>query len=89
MITIRKPNEIYEINGQIQNGTFHGRWHFSFDQYRDPDYMRFGTLCGSSTTTHSLLALYGRCTRTGRSKLSPTAPAESSAMQMKTVKAGC
>jgi quercetin 2,3-dioxygenase len=44
MITIRKPNEIYEINGQIQKGSFNGRWHFSFDQYRDPDYMHFGTL---------------------------------------------
>lgn len=44
MITIRKPGEIYQAEGEIENGTFHGRWHFSFDQYYDPENIHFGTL---------------------------------------------
>lgn len=44
MITTRKPEDIYHAEGDIQNGTFHGRWHFSFDEYNDPEYMQFGTL---------------------------------------------
>ncbi|MBS1128255.1 MAG: Pirin domain protein [Nitrospirae bacterium] len=44
MIVIRKPGEIYQIEGEIQNGTFHGRWHFSFGDYYDPSFERFGTL---------------------------------------------
>lgn len=44
MIALRKANEIYEARGQIENGTFKGRWHFSFDIYEDPDYVQFGTL---------------------------------------------
>jgi len=44
MIKIRTPEEIFQANGQIDNGTFHGRWHFSFDMYNDPDHIRFGTL---------------------------------------------
>ena len=28
----------------IENGTFHGRWHFSFGEYYDRRYMHFGTL---------------------------------------------
>lgn len=44
MIKIRKPTDIFQIDGQIKNGTFHGRWHFSFDRYYDPNYERFGTL---------------------------------------------
>ena len=44
MITLRPPESIYQIEGHIQNGTFQGRWHFSFDRYRDPEYTRFGTL---------------------------------------------
>lgn len=43
-IIIRPPETIYQIHGEIENGTFHGRWHFSFDEYTDPDYMHFGTL---------------------------------------------
>jgi redox-sensitive bicupin YhaK (pirin superfamily) len=43
-IIIRQPETIYQIDGEIENGTFHGRWHFSFDEYNDPDYMQFGTL---------------------------------------------
>ncbi|MCL5951704.1 MAG: pirin family protein [Chloroflexi bacterium] len=33
-----------QAEGEIENGTFHGRWHFSFDQYDDPKYVHFGTL---------------------------------------------
>ena len=44
MVVIRKPQSIYQARGEIQNGEFHGRWHFSFDQYHDPQYMHFGTL---------------------------------------------
>ena len=44
MITVRRPEDIYQAEGDIQNGTFHGRWHFSFDEYHDPEYMQFGTL---------------------------------------------
>jgi len=43
-IIIRKPESIYQAHGSIQNGSFRGRWHFSFDQYDDPEYTRFGTL---------------------------------------------
>lgn len=44
MITVRDPETIYQASGQIKNGTFHGRWHFSFDQYYDPEYTHFGSL---------------------------------------------
>ena len=44
MITIRQPEEIYQAHGEIEGGTFRGRWHFSFDQYRDSEHMRFGPL---------------------------------------------
>lgn len=44
MIIIRKPEDIYQASGGIQNGTFYGRWHFSFDEYEDPEYIQFGTL---------------------------------------------
>ncbi|MDD2901617.1 MAG: pirin family protein [Syntrophales bacterium] len=44
MIIIRLPETIYQAHGTIENGTFHGRWHFAFDQYYDPEYERFGTL---------------------------------------------
>jgi len=40
LITIRKKDEIYHVEG----GWFSGDWHFSFDQYRDPANTRFGTL---------------------------------------------
>jgi len=43
-LIIRNPETIYQAEGEIENGTFHGRWHFSFDDYRDPQYKRFGTL---------------------------------------------
>ena len=44
MITVREPESIYKARGKIENGTFSGRWHFSFDQYYDGRYMRFGNL---------------------------------------------
>ncbi len=37
---IRRDSEIYVEEG----GWFRGRWHFSFDQYHDPDNMGIGTL---------------------------------------------
>ncbi len=44
MITVREPDSIYQAHGEIENGTFDGRWHFSFDQYYDADNSGFGTL---------------------------------------------
>jgi quercetin 2,3-dioxygenase len=43
-IIVREPESIYETQGEIVNGTFHGRWHFSFGDNYDPDHMQFGTL---------------------------------------------
>ena len=43
-IFVRKSESIYRNHGSIENGTFLGRWHFSFDQYHDPQFMHFGTL---------------------------------------------
>jgi redox-sensitive bicupin YhaK (pirin superfamily) len=40
MITIRRDSEIYEAQG----GWFRARWHFSFDQYRDPENDSFGAM---------------------------------------------
>jgi redox-sensitive bicupin YhaK (pirin superfamily) len=40
MIEIRRDEEIYEKEG----GWFHARWHFSFDEYRDPRWTQFGSL---------------------------------------------
>ena len=40
MLQIRRNREIYEVEG----GWFHARWHFSFDQYRDPENDSFGAL---------------------------------------------
>ena len=39
-ITIRRDDEISDVDGEW----FRARWHFSFDTYFDPDYVRFGTL---------------------------------------------
>jgi hypothetical protein len=44
MITVRAPGSIYQASGEIEHGTFRGRWHFSFDEYRDPGHMGFGPL---------------------------------------------
>jgi len=40
MIKLRNAADIYHIEG----GWFAASWHFSFDQYRDPEYMGFGPL---------------------------------------------
>jgi redox-sensitive bicupin YhaK (pirin superfamily) len=44
MIYVRQPGTIYQARGRIENGTFHGRWHFSFDDYYDPKFVEFGKL---------------------------------------------
>ena len=44
MITVRDPASIHQVDVPIDGGTCHGRWHFSFDRYFDPRWMRFGTL---------------------------------------------
>jgi redox-sensitive bicupin YhaK (pirin superfamily) len=43
-ILIREPESIYQIRGEIVNGSFHGRWHFSFGENYDPEHMQFETL---------------------------------------------
>ena len=40
MIKVRKSDEIYAKEG----GWFSAKWHFSFDEYYDPDNMGFGTM---------------------------------------------
>jgi quercetin 2,3-dioxygenase len=40
MITIRRDSEIHDTEG----GWFRARWHFSFDQYRDPQNDSFGAM---------------------------------------------
>lgn len=44
MINLRRSQDIYQAKGSIENGTFHGRWHFSFDEYYDPKHSHFGPL---------------------------------------------
>ena len=44
MITVRNPASIHEVDVPIDGGSCHGRWHFAFDRYFDPDWVRFGTL---------------------------------------------
>jgi redox-sensitive bicupin YhaK (pirin superfamily) len=44
MIVVRKAESIYQAQGEIDNGTFLGRWHFSFGDNYDPRHMHFGTL---------------------------------------------
>ena len=39
-VAIRRDAEIYDTEG----GWFRARWHFSFDQYRDPDNDSFGAM---------------------------------------------
>jgi quercetin 2,3-dioxygenase len=39
-LKVRRDAEIYAADG----GWFHARWHFSFDEYRDPENMGIGTL---------------------------------------------
>jgi redox-sensitive bicupin YhaK (pirin superfamily) len=40
MLKIRTDEQISDVDG----GWFRARWHYSFDTYRDPEYMGFGTL---------------------------------------------
>ncbi|MHB8159423.1 MAG: pirin family protein [Thermoleophilia bacterium] len=44
LIIVRQPDSIFQARGIIENGTFEGRWHFSFDKYYDREYSHFGTL---------------------------------------------
>ncbi|HUI45574.1 MAG TPA: pirin family protein [Nitrospirota bacterium] len=44
MVQVRDPNKIYQIDGEIENGSFHGRWHFAFGDYYDPRFKDFGEL---------------------------------------------
>jgi hypothetical protein len=44
VITIRGPEDLYKAKGNTKRGSFQGLWHFSFDRYRDPDWIFFGTL---------------------------------------------
>jgi len=44
MLALRRADEIYDIFGQIENGTLYGRWHFSFGSYHDPRFVQFGPL---------------------------------------------
>ncbi len=44
MITVRQPEEIHQITGDIPNGTFRCRCHFSFEQYYDAEHECFGTM---------------------------------------------
>lgn len=44
MLSIRRPETIHRAHGRIADGTFDGRWHFSFDRYHDPEHIQFGTL---------------------------------------------
>src|SRR2546427_3213528 len=82
MITVRDPASIHQVDVQIDRGSCHGRWHFSFDRYFDPRWMRFGTLRVFNDDTLTAGAV-GRCTRTGRLKSSRTVRAASSAMPTK------
>jgi redox-sensitive bicupin YhaK (pirin superfamily) len=44
VIIVREPESIYSIEGEIVNGMFNGRWHFSFGGYFDPRFTSFGNL---------------------------------------------
>ena len=39
-ISIRTDDQISDVEG----GWFRARWHYSFDSYRDPEYVSFGSL---------------------------------------------
>ncbi|MGO8807442.1 MAG: pirin family protein [Candidatus Bathyarchaeia archaeon] len=41
---MRQPDTIHIPQGRIENGSFRGRWHFSFDEYYDELFVQFGTL---------------------------------------------
>jgi redox-sensitive bicupin YhaK (pirin superfamily) len=43
-LAVRPAESIHRAAGEIQDGTFRGRWHFSFDSYWDPQHSHFGNL---------------------------------------------
>lgn len=43
-VVVRPAQTIHQASGTIQDGDFHGRWHFAFDDYEDPDHEHFGNL---------------------------------------------
>lgn len=43
-ITVRHAKDIYQIGAHIENGSFNGKWHFSFDNFYDPNKMGFGPM---------------------------------------------
>lgn len=43
-VFIRPPDTIYQASGEIENGSFSGRWHFNFEDYHEREYSFFGTL---------------------------------------------
>lgn len=43
-IIMRDPDSIFQTGGELEQGSFSGRWHFSFDDYNDRDYTHFGSL---------------------------------------------
>jgi quercetin 2,3-dioxygenase len=51
MIIVRNPQSIYQVEVQLLNGRFHGRWHFAFGDYHDPQYKDFGTMRVFNDTT--------------------------------------
>jgi len=44
MLDVRPPESIYRIDVPIEGGVCHGRWHFSFAEYFDPQQVHFGPL---------------------------------------------
>src|SRR2546422_10944744 len=73
MITVRNPGSIYQVDVPIDGGSCHGRWHFSFDRYYDPEWAGFGRF-GASTTTSLRPEASCRCLRTARSRGATTWP---------------
>ena len=43
-VAVRPAETIYQAYGAIDGGDFHGRWHFAFDDYVDPEHEHFGNL---------------------------------------------
>ncbi len=44
MLEIRPSESIYQVDVPIEGGVCHGRWHFSFAEYVDPEHTHFGPL---------------------------------------------
>ena len=43
-IGIRQAKDIYQISAHVENGSFSGKWHYSFENYYDPNKMGFGPM---------------------------------------------